>query len=87
MERFAGRAIMQEIEQFSSLIGDAYDAALDPTLWPAVLGKVRGFVGGQAAVLCWKDAANRCGCADYQDGGLDPHYVQLYFRRYNGRHR
>jgi hypothetical protein len=73
---------MPETEQFSSLIGDAYDAALDPALWPAVLGKVRGFVGGQAAVLCWKDAANRCGCADYQDGGLDPHYVQLYFDKY-----
>ena len=73
---------MQETEQFSSLVGDAYDAALDPARWPAVLGKVRGFVGGQAAVLCWKDAANRCGCADYQDGGLDPHYVQLYFDKY-----
>jgi len=63
-------------------MGDVYDAALDASLWPAVLGRVRAFVGGQAAVLCWKDAANKCGCADHQDGGLDPHYVELYFEKY-----
>jgi MFS family permease len=66
---------MWEDEQLSSLIGDVYDAALDASFWPAVLGKVRAFVGGQAAVLCWKDEVSKCGCADHQDGGLDPHYV------------
>jgi DNA-binding CsgD family transcriptional regulator len=73
---------MSEAEQISPLIGDVYDAALDVSLWPAVLDKVRAFVGGQAAVLCWKDAVTKCGCADYQDGGLDPQYVQLYFQKY-----
>jgi DNA-binding CsgD family transcriptional regulator len=73
---------MRETERFSSLIGDIYDAVLDPARWPGALGKVRDFVGGQAAVLCHKDAASRCGCADYQDGGLDPRYVQLYFDKY-----
>jgi hypothetical protein len=42
---------MQEGEQLSRLIGDIYDAALDPGRWSAVLGKTRAFVGGQAAVL------------------------------------
>src|SRR5262245_50866206 len=73
---------MRDDKHFSSLMGDVYDAALDASLWPAVLGRVRAFVGGQAAVLCWKDAANKCGCADHQDGGLDPHYVELYFEKY-----
>jgi DNA-binding CsgD family transcriptional regulator len=73
---------MRDAKQISSLIGDVYDAALDTSLWPVVLGKVRVFVGGQAAVLCWKDEATKCGCADHQDGGLDPHYVQLYFEKY-----
>ena len=73
---------MRDDEHFSSLMGDVYDAALDASLWPAVLSRVRAFVGGQAAVLCWKDAANKCGCADHQDGGLDPHYVELYFEKY-----
>lgn len=73
---------MHEVEQLSSLIGDLYDAALDPSLWSVALGKAREFVGGQAAMLCWKDAVGKCGCACYQDGGLDPHYVQLYFDKY-----
>jgi PAS domain-containing protein len=73
---------MNESEELSRLIEDIYDAALDPAQWSAVLGKARAFVGGQAAVLCWKDAPNKCGCSDYQDGGLDPHYVQLYFDKY-----
>jgi DNA-binding CsgD family transcriptional regulator len=73
---------MRDDEHLSSLIGTVYDAALDASLWPAALGKVRAFVGGQAAVLCWKDAASKCGCGDHQDGGLDPHYIQLYFETY-----
>jgi len=73
---------MRDDEHLSALIGGVYDAALDASLWPAALGKVRAFVGGQAAVLCWKDAVNKCGCGDHQDGGLDPHYVQLYFEKY-----
>ena len=32
---------MQEVEQVSSLIGDIYDAALDPRLWATVLGRAR----------------------------------------------
>ncbi len=73
---------MREAEQVSSLIGDLYDAALDPSLWTVALGKVRGFIGGQAAMLYWKDAVGKCGCAYFQDGGLDPHYVQSYFNKY-----
>ena len=46
---------MREVEQVSSLIGDIYDAALDPALWADVLGKARDFVGGSAAVLYSKD--------------------------------
>jgi len=73
---------MRESEALSDLIGDIYDAALDPSLWSGALGKTREFVGGQAAVLCWKNAVTKCGCSDHQDGGLDPHYVQLYFDKY-----
>jgi DNA-binding CsgD family transcriptional regulator len=73
---------MRDGKQLSSLVGDVYDAALDASLWPEALARVRAFIGGQAAVLCWKDEVNKCGCADHQDGGLDPHYVQLYFEKY-----
>jgi hypothetical protein len=27
---------MLELEEFSALVGDIYDASLDPTLWPRV---------------------------------------------------
>jgi DNA-binding CsgD family transcriptional regulator/PAS domain-containing protein len=73
---------MDETERLSALIGDIYDAALDPTLWVGVLGKTKGFIGGQCAGLAWKDAVTKRGDAYYDDGGLNPHYRRLYFDKY-----
>ena len=74
---------MDETAQLLSLIGDIYDASLDPSLWPLVLGKAKGFVGGVAASLYSKDAVNRCGNMFYQNAdGIDPHYRDLYFDTY-----
>jgi len=69
-------------EQLSDLIGQIYDAALDPALWPDVLGEARKFVRGSAAALYWKDAAPRNGGVTHDDGGIDPHYRRLYFEKY-----
>jgi len=69
-------------EQLSHIIGDIYDAALDPSQWAAVLGRTRDFVGGQTATLFWKDAVGKSGAVYYGDGGIDPHYTQLYFDKY-----
>jgi len=33
---------MAEIEQFSRLLGDIYDASLDPALWPEAFAKACG---------------------------------------------
>ena len=30
---------MLELEEFSALVGDIYDASLDPTLWPRVFSR------------------------------------------------
>ena len=74
---------MDETAQVSALIGDIYDAALDPSLWPLALGGAKGFVGGVAASLYSKDAVNRCGNMFYQNAdGIDPHYRDLYFDTY-----
>ena len=74
---------MDETAQVSALIGDIYDAALDPSLWPLVLEKAKGFVGGVAASLYSKDAVNKCGNMFYQNaGGIDLHYQHLYFNTY-----
>jgi DNA-binding CsgD family transcriptional regulator len=72
---------MSESEQLSALIGDIYDAALDPTLWIGVLEKTARFVGGPAAALFSKDAASKRGDVVY-DCGIDPYYRQLYFEKY-----
>ncbi len=65
---------MDETERLSALIGDIYDAALDPTLWVDVLGKTKGFIGGQAASLGWKDAVTKRGGVYHDDDGISPHY-------------
>src|SRR5262245_26305512 len=69
-------------DQLSDLIGQIYDAALDSALWSEVLGEIRRFVGGHAAALYWKDAAEKNGGVYHDDGGIDPHYRQLYFDKY-----
>lgn len=69
-------------EQLSALIGDVYDAALDPTLWPVALAGTSRFVGGPATGLYSKDATRKSGNIYYDDGGIDAHYVALYFEKY-----
>ncbi|HEY7230277.1 MAG TPA: LuxR family transcriptional regulator [Pseudolabrys sp.] len=65
----------------SALIGDIYDAALDPTLWPTVLANCIGFIGGSAAAIFSKDAASKTGDVAYHVG-IEPHYQRLYFEKY-----
>ena len=66
----------------SVLIGDIYDAALNPALWVDVLGKTRAFIGGCAIALSWKDAVAKRGGSYFDEGNLVPPYRQLYFDRY-----
>jgi DNA-binding CsgD family transcriptional regulator/PAS domain-containing protein len=73
---------MRETERLSALIGDIYDAALDPTLWVNVLRKAREFIGGSAIALSWKDAVAKRGGCHFDEGNLVPPYRQLYFDRY-----
>jgi DNA-binding CsgD family transcriptional regulator len=72
---------MRETERLSSLIGDIYDAAIDPTLWPGVLTVCASFIGGSAAALFSKDAASKTGDVAYYTG-IDDHYRDLYFDKY-----
>src|SRR5262245_58136756 len=69
-------------EHLSALIGEIYDAALDPSLWVGVLHRARDFVGGSAASLFSKDATSKGFDIYYDDGGIDQHYKQLYFDKY-----
>jgi DNA-binding CsgD family transcriptional regulator len=74
--------VMSESEQLSVLIGDIYDAALDPTLWSKVLAGSARFVDGFSAALLFKDATKKNGNLYYDTGDIAPHYKQLYFDTY-----
>ncbi len=73
---------MDQAEQLSVLIGEIYDAALDPSLWTGVVGKAGRFVGGLGATLFSKDAVNRSGNVCYESDGIDDAFRRLYFDKY-----
>jgi DNA-binding CsgD family transcriptional regulator len=72
---------LREVPLPHQLIGDIYDAVLDPSLWPSVLAKAASYVGGRAASLFSKDSASKSGVVVY-DHGIDAHYKRLYLERY-----
>jgi DNA-binding CsgD family transcriptional regulator/PAS domain-containing protein len=74
--------VRQNTARVSALIGDIYDAALSPSCWRGVLKNIANFIGGPSAALYAKDAASKSGNVFYDDGGIDPHYVRLYFDKY-----
>jgi DNA-binding CsgD family transcriptional regulator len=73
---------MHDFEKIPSLVGEIYDAALNPTLWSSVLVNVATFIGGSAASLFSKDAKSLSGAVFHYGGDIDPHYTHLYFTKY-----
>jgi DNA-binding CsgD family transcriptional regulator/PAS domain-containing protein len=67
--------------KLSVLIGQVYDAALDPSLWHDAIQNAADFVGGTGAALFTKDAAAQQGSLSY-GAGIDQYYAQLYFEKY-----
>jgi DNA-binding CsgD family transcriptional regulator len=72
---------MNETEQVSRLIGDIYDAALDPALWPRTLEAIASFIPVSAVNLFAQDALKKSANVFYVHG-LDPAYIQAYFDTY-----
>jgi DNA-binding CsgD family transcriptional regulator len=70
-----------ELIELSTVIGDIYDAAIDPTLWQRALASICEFVGGHSAVLLWHDSAMEHSEALYLFND-DPVYTKLYFEKY-----
>jgi DNA-binding CsgD family transcriptional regulator/PAS domain-containing protein len=67
---------VRESEQLSAVIGEIYDATLDPSLWIGVLPECAKFVGGSAAALFCRDTARKsCSAAYYS--GIGPRYKRL----------
>jgi DNA-binding CsgD family transcriptional regulator len=80
--RVRGPAVtIPEIELFSALIGDIYDAALDPTSWSIVLKQACEFIGGRTAHVMSHDTfptATRF----FYGWGTEQHYQELYVEKY-----
>ena len=72
---------MGEVEQVSELIGDIYDASLDPALWCPVLQQIGYFVGGPAAALFAKDMVHKTGNLFFAYG-VKPEFTQSYFDKF-----
>jgi DNA-binding CsgD family transcriptional regulator len=71
-----------DVEDFSTIVADIYDAALDPPLWRKVLKDVCGFArGGPSASLFWQDAAKKTGNSYFVWGG-EARFGQLYWEKY-----
>jgi DNA-binding CsgD family transcriptional regulator len=77
----ADRGDMSELEHLSAVIGQIYDAALDPSLWPAVLESVCGFVGGYTGNIFIQDS-QRTNTQFLATWGLDPTYWRAYLDKY-----
>lgn len=73
---------MSEQEEILSIIGNIYDAALDPGLWRSALGGVTSFAGGHATGIYAKDVVARTGEIFFDDGAIAADYTSLYFTRY-----
>ena len=67
---------MADLEQFSELIGDIYDASLDPGLWPDVFTKACNFIGASAAALLSHDVVQRQTTVFY-NWGFTPGYAKI----------
>lgn len=73
---------LREQDQLSRLVGDLYDAAIDPALWPVALKGARDFVGGASAGIVTKNASANSGRVCFDDGSIAPDYTASYFDGY-----
>jgi hypothetical protein len=72
---------MDEAEQVSQLIGDVYDASLDPAEWPNVLEQTCHYVQGVASTLLSQDSVQR-NAQFHFSWGDDPEYTRSYRDKY-----
>jgi hypothetical protein len=73
--------VSDHTEALLALVAAIYDAALDSALWPSVLQKSAGFVGGTASALFLKDVA-RHSQDDVYTWGYDPDFIKTYAETY-----
>ncbi len=72
---------MSEIEQFSALVADIYDASLDPSLWTGALEKMCAFVPAAVANIFIQDGVAKRANIGYSFG-LEAAWNELYLTKY-----
>jgi hypothetical protein len=50
---------MEEVEELSEVIGEIYDASLDPALWPVAFERASRYIGGSSISLTAQDLIAR----------------------------
>ncbi len=73
--------MIEDTTQLLDLVGLIYDAVLKPELWNDVMERTAGFVGGMGASIFRQDLIRRVGNS-YYSFGIEPHFEQLYFKKY-----
>jgi DNA-binding CsgD family transcriptional regulator len=75
---------MREADELSRVIGDIYDASLDPGLWPSAIESICGYVGAASASLHSQDSISRATEALFWWGreASAPHYFKIYLETY-----
>jgi DNA-binding CsgD family transcriptional regulator len=72
---------MSDLEDFSNLVANIYDASLDPGLWPSVLEQACGFVRCSSANLFAQDSVRKSANL-YFTWGDHPDFTRLYIDKY-----
>jgi DNA-binding CsgD family transcriptional regulator len=75
---------MREADELSRVVGDIYDASLDPALWPTAIESICGYVGAASASLHSQDSVSRATDALFWWGreSSAPHFFRTYREKY-----
>lgn len=73
--------MVSELIEFSAVIADIYDAAIDPALWQQALASICSYLGAHSSALFWHDSATEQSQALHMFNH-DPEYTQLYFEKF-----
>jgi hypothetical protein len=80
----AGAIGMREADELSRVIGDIYDASLDPALWPNAIECICDYIGAASASLHSQDSISRATDALFWWGreSSAPHFFKIYLEKY-----
>jgi DNA-binding CsgD family transcriptional regulator len=73
--------MQEETKLLSAVIGDVYDAALDPDAWPRALASICECMHSAASTINYHDMSRGTALLAHEHG-TDPHFSRLYVEHY-----